>query len=175
MHFRNLISTPFPLLATPETQYRTYLVPRPSSRSFPPILLQFRLRADHRRLRMSTGGFSVFRQLAYTLRTTLVVQLPIFVSTICAWQPFLVPRIPTAKSALYLSLVSQFRRYPILIICVTRSGHLNVKVEGTRNCRFKGLEDHSTRPIFPLVVQPLFPQIRVVSPQFRKTFEEHRH
>lgn len=33
---------------------------RLSSRSFPLILLQFRLRADHRRLRMSTGGLPSF-------------------------------------------------------------------------------------------------------------------
>ena len=69
MRFRNLISTPFPLFAAPETRHRTYLVPRLSSRSFLPILLQFRLRLDHRRLRMSTGGSAVFRQPAYTLRT----------------------------------------------------------------------------------------------------------
>ena len=107
MYLQNLISTPFPLLAAPETQHRTYLVPRLSSRSFPPIPLQFRLRADHRRLRMSTGGSFVLRQPVYTPRTMLVGQFPILVSTIRAWQPFLVPRIPTAKSFLYLSLASQ--------------------------------------------------------------------
>lgn len=115
-HFRNLISTPFLLLAAPETQHKISLVPRLSSRSFPPILLQFRLRPDHRWPHRSTGGSSVFRQPVYTLRTTLVMQLPIFVSTIRSWQPFLVPGIPTAKSSFYLSLGSQFRRYSILII-----------------------------------------------------------